>query len=60
MNEQKRVAFYANVCRDGTPIEHQLCELEHVVAKEGSQVVGQFVDIESGSAFPLARALTNT
>ena len=50
MNEQKRVALYANVCRDGTPIEHQLRELESVAAKEGWQIVGQFVDTESSSA----------
>jgi DNA invertase Pin-like site-specific DNA recombinase len=50
MNEQKRVAFYANVCRDGTPIEHQLRELEGVATIKGWQIVGQFVDFEIRSA----------
>ena len=42
--------MYANVCRDGTPIEHQLRELESMAAKKGWQIVGQYVDTESSSA----------
>ena len=58
MNEQKRIALCANVCRDGTPIEHQFRELESMAAKKGWQIVGQFVDTESSTRMNFVPALT--
>lgn len=42
--ETKRVAIYARVSTDGQSCENQLAELRAVAARNGWQVVGEYVD----------------